>query len=235
MRGYELLFPDLRKNLSMAALEAQGIENDYVIDETTGKAAWTPEHIEWLYKAYSNPGSKTESNYSKAYATFMSPADFLSLTATDSARARIKLESVRKYGELDADKLKSDMGSPYLDIDFETGTATGHEGRHRMVLMQNAGIEQVPVVITPYKQGDKFLHTIASKNFWRETRMALTEVKQALIDGLKLREVSKGKAAAIYCMIETDEKRMDMIQYILENKKGTEDEFLNEARRIAAK
>ena len=36
-------------------------------------------------------------------------------------------------------------------------------------------------------------------------------------------------------MIETDEKRMDMIQYILENKKGTEDEFLNEARRIAAK
>ncbi len=68
MRGYELLFPDLRKNLSMAALEAQGIENDYVIDETTGKAAWTPEHIEWLYKAYSNPGSKTESNYCHAVA-----------------------------------------------------------------------------------------------------------------------------------------------------------------------
>lgn len=64
---------------------------------------------------------------------------------------------------------------------------------------------------------------------------ANTQVKQALIDGLKLREVSNGKAAAIYCMIETDEKRMDMIQYILENKKGTEDEFLNEARRIAAK
>ena len=61
MRGYELLFPDLRKNLSMAALEAQGIENDYVIDETTGKAAW-------MYKAYSNPGSKTESNYCHAVA-----------------------------------------------------------------------------------------------------------------------------------------------------------------------
>lgn len=163
MRGYELLFPDLRKNLSMAALEAQGIENDYVIDETTGKAAWTPEHIEWLYKAHSNPGSDTETNYAKAYAVYMSPADFLSLTATDSARARIELESVRKYGELDADKLKSDMGSPYLNIDFETGTVTGHEGRHRMVLMQNAGIEQVPVVITPYEQGDKYNRTVVGR------------------------------------------------------------------------
>ena len=159
MPGIERMFPTLREKVAKAALEVEGIEKDYVVTEATGKAAWTQEHIDKLYEAFSVTRTDIDRDYSKAYAVTMSPEQFLSLTATEIGRANIELEAVKKYGELDVSKLKEDQLSPQLYIDMENGVVDAHEGRHRMVLLQNAGIDSVPVVVIPSNQGDKYHRT----------------------------------------------------------------------------
>ncbi len=153
----EGVFPDLREAVYAAA--DMNNQQTYEVNEKTGKAAWTKEHINWLFREYGMGDKKWHQQYAQAYAARMSPDDFLSLTATDRIKGGIELEAVRKYGELDIEKLKEDRTSPMLVVDMETGAVEGHEGRHRMVLLNNEGIDNVPVVIVPYNHGDKYNRT----------------------------------------------------------------------------
>jgi hypothetical protein len=55
----------------------------------------------------------------------------------------------KEVTKLDPQKLAEEYQEIYLDIDLINGKAVikQHEGRHRMLALANAGIEQVPVVI----------------------------------------------------------------------------------------
>lgn len=63
--------------------------------------------------------------------------------------------------------------------------------------------------------------------------MAVTEVKQLLIDAMKTCGVSKGKGAAIFMTLQNEGNMMEMCGYLLNNMDATEDELLDKAREIA--
>lgn len=109
------------------------------------------ERIERLFRQY---GAKSNPEYAQAYITSIHPRDFLSLTISD--------EYLKKWDEaamegsngelfaLDLKKLREEEQTPYLHID-ETGRVVGHEGRHRMRALLDAGVTDVPVAVIDYK------------------------------------------------------------------------------------
>lgn len=95
--------------------------------------------------------SKWEDNYAKLYMTKMSPDDFLKLTIADEEQYLLKEGNfLRSMDNVDTNilhdkKYVADM--MYLSIDLENQNVIGHEGRHRMMLLKEAGYKQVDVVI----------------------------------------------------------------------------------------
>ena len=116
-------------------------DRDYVAYDRT--AILKEETVDRWLRAYA---TKSSPNYAQAYIAYMNPDQFLELTTSDYvARKRIESESY----ELDEEKfVKATSDQPlFLDIDHETGEVYGHEGRHRCVALQNAGIDEVPVLL----------------------------------------------------------------------------------------
>ena len=90
--------------------------------------------------------SKTSPNYAQAYITYMSPDRFLKMTT--SYRDNIEAQSKEfNYDEFTEATLFQPI---QLIIDSETGEVNGHEGRHRMVALSNAGVYNVPVLMFDY-------------------------------------------------------------------------------------
>lgn len=124
----------------------ENIEKASGLEIKNGTARWTKDRIDYLYDEYAS----TAQNYSKAYATFISPEDFLSLTTANLSR----IESESR--ELNQEELKKYRQAIYLTYDpSEPGIVAGHEGRHRMVALRNAGIKQVPIAIQFYGEVGK--------------------------------------------------------------------------------
>ena len=115
--------------------------------ETVGDTArWTPERIDTLYDRYASSAM----NYSKAYAAFISPEDFLSLTTANPER--IEAES----HELNEEELRAEPQPIYLHYDPESGELFGHEGRHRMVALRNAGVKRVAIAVEFLGEAGKY-------------------------------------------------------------------------------
>lgn len=98
----------------------------------------------WLFDyAANNP------DYAQAYIAYMNPRDYLKLTTGGIAER----QSIRSQSEgLEVEEaLEYSKDQPIqLRFDSETGQIYGHEGRHRMVALENNGIEQVPVLLFDY-------------------------------------------------------------------------------------
>ena len=93
-------------------------------------------------------------DYAHAYITWVNPLDFVyATTSMESVRERLKQET----GKLDIDRLRNQKQAIYLRVDFETGQIVGHEGRHRMLALQDAGIDRVAVIIEA--KNDEYWHT----------------------------------------------------------------------------
>lgn len=130
-------------------------------------ASYTEERIDKIIAEYgaSNP------NYAQAYVATISPRDFLKLTINDEVLSKWN-DAEGKNSEiypLDKDKLSGNTQSPFLTI--EDGEVIGHEGRHRMRAMMNAGITRVPVIIretsTKYSKKKMPAMTLTSQDFGR--------------------------------------------------------------------
>lgn len=90
--------------------------------------------------------SQWDDDYAQLYMTRMSPEDFLNLTATENAMAMIERDKFDlDIGILENKRVVADM--IYLDIDIENKQVRGHEGRHRMYALKNAGYNKVDVVV----------------------------------------------------------------------------------------
>lgn len=113
-----------------------------------GVASFTEKRFEDLIEEYSVPtGGQLNRDYAKAYVAYVSPSDFLRLTAINEEL--IVLDTAR-YGALDVEVLRNNNvqnDGPYLDIDFEDGRVYAHNGRHRMVMLRDAGINKVAILV----------------------------------------------------------------------------------------
>ena len=130
---------------------------------TNGVASYTPERLDYLYEYF----SASNKDYAQAYITRIAPSEFLKLTtSTQESENKIRSES-RK---LDVENLRNNEQPIMLDINSETGEIYGHEGRHRMVALENAGINSVPVVLVDMsnkyskKRGD--VNKLLSQDFF---------------------------------------------------------------------
>lgn len=140
--------------------------------DTTNKgkiAKLTDERINRLFNEYgaSNP------EYAQAYITSIHPRDFLSLTLSDKSLElwdnAVKDGTHKEYFELDIEKLKGEAQTPFLIVDTQTGEVTGHEGRHRMRALLEAGVTDVPIAVIDYrtkysKQKENSMH-LTSQEF----------------------------------------------------------------------
>lgn len=64
--------------------------------------------------------------------------------------------------------------------------------------------------------------------------MELLLTQKLLIDGLKLFQVSQGKAMVVMMLMDTEEKRWRMMKFMQDNLSATEEKLVAEAYRIAA-
>lgn len=103
-------------------------------------AGYTPKRLEEIIEEYSY-WRPSESNKSKAYIGYVSPQDFLDAATPAQFAAQIESES----RPLDREQLAKYGQEIQLHLD-EKFNLKGHEGRHRMVALRNAGVQQVPVV-----------------------------------------------------------------------------------------
>jgi hypothetical protein len=104
-------------------------------------AGWTTARVDRLLTtyAYTNATGKT-----KAYAAWITPQDYLALTASDMSRI------AREATPLDEAKLAAQTQEVFLQVDDLPKGArqvTGHEGRHRVYAMMQAGVERFPVIV----------------------------------------------------------------------------------------
>ncbi|MGN0182970.1 MAG: strawberry notch-like NTP hydrolase domain-containing protein, partial [Candidatus Ornithomonoglobus sp.] len=117
---------------------------------TNGVASFTEKRFNDLIKEFSIPvGGQENRDYAKGYVTYISPSDFLSLTTVNEQKIVDDTKTNEKYGngKLDIDRLSGNTQTPFLEVDFDDGVVTAHEGRHRMAMLRDAGIEKVAIVV----------------------------------------------------------------------------------------
>jgi len=107
-------------------------------------ARLTEDRIDRLMSQYAYT---MDDKKSKAYIAWVRPESYLAAT-TIPGRERAQLESEKR--PLDKDGLRNEYQEIFLlgKFDPENGwwKTTGHEGRHRMMALRDAGITRVPVV-----------------------------------------------------------------------------------------
>jgi hypothetical protein len=119
------------------SLKMRAIGSKYV----DGYASYTVDRIEREIRASS---SSDAVDYAKSYVAWVSPIDFVYATTTsEQTRQALKEEA----GPLNIEKLKGETQPIHLTVDFETGEIVGHEGRHRMLALQQEGIDNVAIII----------------------------------------------------------------------------------------
>ena len=128
---------------------------DYRLNKRTHAARWTNERIDRLIRE----NGAIRDDYSQAYAVLMRPRDYLKLTLPDEElelwNERSQSGESETFRPLNEEDLAGESQTPFLQIEsahsLDGGaygnTVFGHEGRHRMRALMEAGIESVPVVI----------------------------------------------------------------------------------------
>ncbi len=118
--------------------------NEFLFSRTVQSfAKWSSGRVKSLLRqyAYASNDKKT-----KAFATFVSPDDFLKATTTKELLSQIK----RDTDNFDYMSILGDMNNQPIKLigtlEGNTFTVSGHEGRHRMMALKKNGIKSAPVV-----------------------------------------------------------------------------------------
>jgi hypothetical protein len=84
-------------------------------------------------------------NKTKGYLAFVNPMEFVHATATFGMYEKL----LKEKEPLDAERLKAYPEVPFLSVSEKNGDwkIIGHEGRHRMLALHDAGYREVPVYI----------------------------------------------------------------------------------------
>ena len=137
---YNIEHSFFNKNKTLSQQDVKEKMRPHVMSNET--ATWTKERLD---KLIDRNTSSNNPNRVKAYAAYINPHDFVAAT-TSSARERSTIRmQMRDYDYLG--NLADISETPYLRINPSTMEIVGHEGRHRMWAMSDAGITEAAVVI----------------------------------------------------------------------------------------
>lgn len=161
----ETIYADQKIGLLPMWVSEQGA-NDY---DATAMASWTTKRIEDLLSLSADPVNPDQG---LMHAVRMSPDQFLGLTASEQGRALLS-QPQNTLGELDVEKLRAagpimlsvsrtaertsvyrdDSGELVRDVIPEGWRVMGHDGRHRMQALHEAGVTSVPVMLHLHEAG----------------------------------------------------------------------------------
>ena len=119
--------------LKQDAMAAKYLKGEY--------ASMTPERFKSIYR---DSIAKGNPDYAAQYIAWVRPLDYIYATTT-SQQTRDTLRE--EAGELDIERLQNYDMPIWLSVNMETGEIVGHEGRHRMLALEGAGVEEVAIVI----------------------------------------------------------------------------------------
>ena len=143
---------DIRFSSQETDIDTSGMdENAKEIINKLKIRAMGSRYLKGEYASYSSErierelaqSSATKLDYAKSYIAWVNPDEFLYATTTSyDGREQIEKEA----GALDLERLRKQTQPIHLTVDFETGKIVGHEGRHRMTALRNAGVNKVAVI-----------------------------------------------------------------------------------------
>ena len=137
---YNIEHSFFNKNKTLSQQNVKEKMRPHVMSNET--ATWTKERLD---KLIDRNTSSDNPNRVEAYAAYINPHDFVAAT-TSNARERSTIRmQMRDYDYLG--NLADISETPYLRINPSTMEIVGHEGRHRMWAMSDAGITEAAVVI----------------------------------------------------------------------------------------
>ena len=137
---YNIEHSFFNKNKTLSQQDVKEKMRPHVMSNET--ATWTKERLD---KLIDRNTSSNNPNRVEAYAAYINPHDFVAAT-TSNARERSTIRmQMRDYDYLG--NLADISETPYLRINPSTMEIVGHEGRHRMWAMSDAGITEAAVVI----------------------------------------------------------------------------------------
>ncbi len=127
----------------MVDLYKRGMASGHKVIEAF-KGAFHPEEMAFMKRAIENPGNKNA-------VVLMSPDEFHNLAATRSpdymaGKEPVELRNSIRRGLESAEGLR-DIPQLYTITKDGVAQVRGHEGRHRMDVFKEMGIDQVPVLI----------------------------------------------------------------------------------------
>lgn len=143
----EQLYEDLNFRIAgpgtVRTEQAQYLEQEGLILEE-GVAGFTTERVSNLIQEYGYPGDPART---KAAVAYVNPIQFIQATAIDPNRI------LEETGPLDQQRLAGEMQTPFIEVEAgpQGWRIVGHEGRHRLMALANAGVEQVPIVVKTYQ------------------------------------------------------------------------------------
>ena len=162
-----------------------------VYDVVKRDARLSDKRIKDLYSTWAYVGEDADT---KAYLGFVRPQEFLEATTTPRELAYMR---EREFTPLDREKIAGEIQPIFLQIGQESkeygapldarGTIIGHEGRHRMMALQKAGVEEVPVVFINGYSGQRV----------RDAK----PIKRADFDGQSWGDVGQGQGFTAYDLI----------------------------------
>lgn len=161
-----------------------------------GFASYTEERMS---RELADSSANYNLDYANSYITWVSPIDFVYATTTnEQSRQRLSEEA----GELNVEKLSKEIQPVHLTVDFETGEITGHEGRHRMLALQKAGIDKVAIVI----------------NAINNDRYNTKPIDFMSLKGQKFEKYHKGTDMYLHNMLPLSKRYSDVARELFTNK-----------------
>ena len=108
------------------------------------KGRYSPNTFEKLWDDSMYLQSDAE-NKTKGYLAYVNPMEFVRATASPETFERL----LQEQEPIDFDRMKAYGQAPYLTVVEKDGNwkITGHEGRHRMLALYEAGFREIPVYI----------------------------------------------------------------------------------------
>lgn len=122
----------------------------YALSSDGKRAVMTTERIDDIIRS-SSAGNRAD--YARTWITAISPTDFINMTvrAEHQNRAffdeKIKGDFDSTMGEYDYAKALKETEAPYLQVRLETGEIIGHNGRHRMRMLEQQGVQSAEIAV----------------------------------------------------------------------------------------
>lgn len=104
-------------------------------------ASYTPSRMDLEIRKSIYQG---DDDAAMSHIAWIDPLDYIYATTT-SQEMRDHLQ--QEAGKLDIERLRGEDQPIYLHVNKETGEIVGHEGRHRMIALRDAGVRKAAVVI----------------------------------------------------------------------------------------